>query len=219
MTVTGRTLFAEAREAVETPGQEVVRPFDRPLKPAGGLAILRGSLAPDGCVAKLVGPERLSHTGPARVFDGEIAAFEAVQKRQIREGDVVVIRYEGPKGAPGMPEMLSVTAALVGQGLGGSVALVTDGRFSGATHGLMVGHVAPEAAAGGPIALVREGDAITIDVAKRRLDVAAPLEERRLRFRPRASRAASGALAKYARLVSSASDGAVTGFPAEGARA
>jgi dihydroxy-acid dehydratase len=219
MTVSGRTLFAEANEAVETPGQEVVRPIERPLKPTGGLAILRGSLAPEGCVAKLVGHERLSHSGPARVFDGEIAAFEAVQKRQIREGDVVVIRYEGPKGAPGMPEMLGVTAALVGQGLGGSVALITDGRFSGATHGLMVGHVAPEAATGGPIALVEEGDRITIDIPSRRLDVAAPLESRRRAFRPRAPRADSGALAKYARLVSSASYGAVTGFPVEGAPA
>ena len=219
ITVTGRTLFAEARTAVETPGQEVVRPVERPIKPTGGLAILRGSLAPEGCVAKLVGHERVSHTGPARVFDGEIAAFEAVQQRKIRGGDVVVIRYEGPKGAPGMPEMLSVTAALVGQGLGGSVALITDGRFSGATHGLMVGHVAPEAAAGGPIALLQEGDPITIDIAARRLDAAAPLEARRAAHRPPPPRATSGVLAKYARLVSSASDGAVTGFAAEGARA
>ena len=219
MTVTGRTLFEEARDAVETPGQEVVRPLERPLKATGGLAILRGSLAPEGCVAKLVGHERLSHSGPARVFDGETAAFEAVQAQRIRAGDVVVIRYEGPKGAPGMPEMLGVTAALVGQGLGGSVALVTDGRFSGATHGFMVGHVSPEAASGGPIGLVEEGDTITLDVASRRLDVAAPLEERRRRFRPRAPRATSGVLAKYARLVSSASDGAVTGFQTEGVTA
>jgi dihydroxy-acid dehydratase len=219
MTVTGRSLFAEAGMATEVPGQEVIRPVNRPVKATGGLAILRGSLAPGGCVAKLVGHERSSHTGPARVFDGEIAAFEAVQKRQIREGDVVVIRYEGPKGAPGMPEMLSVTAALVGQGLGGSVALITDGRFSGATHGLMVGHVAPEAAAGGPIALLQEGDPVTIDVAARRLDAAAPLEARRAGHRPPPPRATSGALAKYARLVSSASEGAVTGFAAEGARA
>ncbi|HSB36667.1 MAG TPA: dihydroxy-acid dehydratase, partial [Thermoanaerobaculia bacterium] len=216
MTVTGRTLFAEAKDAVETPGQEVIRPLERPLKPTGGLAILRGSLAPQGCVAKLVGHERLSHSGPARVFDGEAAAFEAVQAQRIKAGDVVVIRYEGPRGAPGMPEMLGVTAALVGQGLGGSVALVTDGRFSGATHGFMVGHVSPEAASGGPIGLVEEGDTITLDVTSRRLDVAAPLEERRRRFRPRAPRATSGVLAKYARLVSSASDGAVTGYQMEG---
>ncbi|HQR68029.1 MAG TPA: dihydroxy-acid dehydratase [Thermoanaerobaculia bacterium] len=219
MTVTGRTLFAEASAAVETPGQEVIRPVSRPIKATGGLAILRGSLAPDGCVAKLVGHERQKHTGPARVFAGGAAAFEAVQARKIREGDVVVIRYEGPKGAPGMPEMLGVTAALVGQGLGGSVALLTDGRFSGATYGLMVGHVAPEAAAGGPIALVEEGDAITIDIEARRLDVAAPLEVRRAALKPRAPRATSGVLAKYARLVSSASDGAVTGLTVEGARA
>jgi len=219
ITVTGRTLFAEAEDAVETPGQEVVRPLGNPIKPTGGLAILRGSLAPEGCVAKLVGHERLSHSGPARVFDGEAAAFEAVQAQRIKAGDVVVIRYEGPKGAPGMPEMLGVTAALVGQGLGGSVALVTDGRFSGATHGFMVGHVSPEAADGGPIALLEEGDAVTLDVAARRLDVAAPLEARRATFRPRAPRATGGALAKYARLVSSASDGAVTGFRTEGVSA
>ena len=216
MTVTGRTIFFEAKSAVETTEQAVIRPVERPLKPTGGLAILRGSLAPEGCVAKLVGHERLSHSGPARVFDGEAAAFEAVQAQRIKAGDVVVIRYEGPKGAPGMPEMLGVTAALVGQGLGGSVALVTDGRFSGATHGFMVGHVSPEAADGGPIALLEEGDAVTLDVAARRLDVAAPLEARRATFRPRAPRATGGALAKYARLVSSASDGAVTGFRTEG---
>jgi dihydroxy-acid dehydratase len=219
ITVTGRTLFAEAEDAVETPGQEVVRPLGNPIKPTGGLAILRGSLAPDGCVAKLVGHERLSHSGPARVFDGEAAAFEAVQAQRIKAGDVVVIRYEGPKGAPGMPEMLGVTAALVGQGLGGSVALVTDGRFSGATHGFMVGHVSPEAADGGPIALLEEGDTVTLDVAARRLDVAASLEPRRANYRPRAPRATGGALAKYARLVSSASDGAVTGFRTEGVSA
>jgi dihydroxy-acid dehydratase len=219
ITVTGRTLFAEANDAVETPGQDVVRPVGNPIKATGGLAILRGSLAPEGCVAKLVGHDRTMHRGPARVFDGESAAFEAVQAQRIKAGDVVVIRYEGPKGAPGMPEMLGVTAALVGQGLGGSVALVTDGRFSGATHGFMVGHVSPEAAAGGPIALVEEGDVITLDVAARRLDVAAPLDERRSKHRPRAPRATGGALAKYARLVSSASDGAVTGFPTEGVSA
>ena len=218
LTVTGRTIFEEARSAVETPEQAVIRPVDRPLKASGGLAILRGSLAPEGCVAKLVGHDRTKHVGPARVFDGEAAAFAAVQERRIREGDVVVIRYEGPKGAPGRPEMLGVTAALVGQGLGGSVALITDGRFSGATHGFMVGHVAPEAASGGPIALIEEGDPITIDVKARRLDVDAPLEARRKAFRPRAPRATTGVLAKYARLVSSASDGAITGFAPEGAR-
>ncbi|MFI5181170.1 MAG: dihydroxy-acid dehydratase [Thermoanaerobaculia bacterium] len=218
ITVTGRSILDEARTAVETPGQAVIRPVARPLKPTGGLAILRGSLAPEGCVAKLVGHDRTKHFGPARVFDGELAAFDAVQNRRIHEGDVVVIRYEGPKGAPGMPEMLGVTAALVGQGLGGSVALITDGRFSGATHGFMVGHVAPEAASGGPIALLQEGDPITIDIKARRLDVDAPLEARRTSFRPRAPRATTGALAKYARLVSSASDGAITGFAPEGAR-
>ncbi len=219
LTVTGRSILDEARSAVETAGQPVIRPLERPVKPTGGLAILRGSLAPEGCVAKLVGHDRTKHVGPARVFDGEAAAFEAVQSRRIREGDVVVIRYEGPKGAPGMPEMLGVTAALVGQGLGGSVALITDGRFSGATHGFMVGHVSPEAASGGPIALLQEGDRITIDITARRLDVDAPLEARRASFRPKAPRATFGALAKYARLVSSASDGAVTGSAREGARA
>ena len=213
-TVTGRMLFDEAKEAVEAPGQEVVRPVSRPLKPHGGLAILRGSLAPEGCVVKLAGHERQRHTGPARVFDGEQAAFAAVQRREIKPGDVVVIRGEGPKGAPGMPEMLAVTAALVGQGLGDAVALVTDGRFSGATHGFMVGHVAPEAAAAGPIAYVKDGDRVTLDVVARRLDVEIGEEDlaaRRRAHRPAPPRATSGALAKYARLVSSASEGAVTG--------
>jgi dihydroxy-acid dehydratase len=214
MTVTGRTLFEEAKDAVETPGQEVVRPVARALKPHGGLAILRGTLAPEGAVVKLAGHERMRHTGPARVFDGEIAAFAAVQRREIRAGDVVVIRGEGPKGAPGMPEMLAVTAALVGQGLGESVALVTDGRFSGATHGFMVGHVSPEAAASGPIGLLRDGDRVTLDVVARRLDVEIGEEDmaaRRRAHRPHAARATSGVLSKYARLVSSASEGAVTG--------
>jgi dihydroxy-acid dehydratase len=219
MTVTGRTLFEEAAEAVETPGQEVIRPLGNPVKATGGLAILRGSLAPEGCVVKLVGHARLRHTGPARVFDGEIAAFAAVERRDVFAGEVVVIRYEGPRGAPGMPEMLAVTAALVGQGLGETVALVTDGRFSGATHGLMVGHVAPEAAAGGPIALVHDGDPITIDVTARRIDVDAPLAERRARWTAPAARFESGALGKYAQLVSSASEGAVTGFQTKGAQA
>ena len=212
-TVTGRSLQEEAAEAQETPGQEVVRDIARPLKKTGGLAILRGSLAPEGCVVKLAGHERLKHTGPARVFDGEIAAFAAVERRQIREGDVVVIRCEGPKGAPGMPEMLAVTAALVGQGLGETVALVTDGRFSGATHGLMVGHVSPEAASGGPIAFLKDGDRVTLDVTARRLDFEVGDEElaaRRRSYRAPAPRATTGVLAKYARLVSSASEGAVT---------
>jgi dihydroxy-acid dehydratase len=221
-TVTGRTLFEEAREAKETQGQQVVRPIAHPLKATGGLAILYGSLSPAGCVVKLAGHERLKHTGPARVFDGEIAAFEAVDRRNVVAGDVVVIRYEGPKGAPGMPEMLAVTAALVGQGLGESVALLTDGRFSGATHGLMAGHVSPEAASGGPIGLVEEGDPITFDVAARRLDLgvdAKELARRKAAWTPPKPRATTGALAKYALLVSSASEGAVTGFSAEGARA
>lgn len=210
LTVTGRALFEEARAATETPNQQVVRPLTNPLKPTGGLAILRGSLAPEGCVVKLAGHERMQHTGPARVFDCEEAAFEAVQQRAIKPGDVVVIRYEGPKGGPGMREMLAVTSALVGQGLGDSVALLTDGRFSGATHGLMVAHVAPEAATGGPIAFVRDGDSITFDVAQRRLDVAANLEERRAGWQPPRPRYKSGVMAKYAQLVSSASQGAVT---------
>jgi len=212
-TVTGRSLIEEAAEARETRGQQVVCDITRPLKKSGGLAILRGSLAPEGCVVKLAGHERLTHTGPARVYDGEIAAFAAVERRQIRAGDVVVIRYEGPKGAPGMPEMLAVTAALVGQGLGETVALVTDGRFSGATHGLMVGHVSPEAAAGGPISLLHDGDRVTLDVTARRLDLEVGEEElaARLRsYRVPAPRATTGVLAKYARLVSSASEGAVT---------
>jgi dihydroxy-acid dehydratase len=212
-TVTGLSIQEEAAEARETPGQEVVRDIARPLKKTGGLAILRGSLAPEGCVVKLAGHERLKHAGPARVFDGEIAAFAAVERRQIRAGDVVVIRWEGPKGAPGMPEMLAVTAALVGQGLGETVALVTDGRFSGATHGLMVGHVSPEAAAGGPIAFLVDGDRVTLDVTARRLDFEVGDEElaaRRRSYRAPAPRATTGVLAKYASLVSSASEGAVT---------
>ncbi len=213
ITVSGRSLLEEAAEARETPGQQVVREIARPLKKSGGLAILRGTLAPEGSVVKLAGHERLKHTGPARVFDGEIAAFAAVERRQIRAGDVVVIRHEGPKGAPGMPEMLAVTAALVGQGLGETVALVTDGRFSGATHGFMVGHVSPEAAAGGPIALVLDGDMVTLDVTARRLDLEVGDEElaaRRRSWRAPAPRVTTGVLAKYARLVSSASEGAVT---------
>jgi len=213
-TVSFRSVSEEARLAKETTGQEVVRPLSNPIKPHGGMLFLRGSLAPDGCVVKLSGPERLRHTGPARVFDSEELCFEAVQKGSIRPGDVVVIRYEGPRGGPGMREMLAVTAALVGQGLGESVALLTDGRFSGATHGLMVGHVAPEAAVGGPIALLRDGDTITFDIAARRLDVAADLDSRRAAWRAPAPRYTTGAMAKYAALVSSASQGAVTRVPA-----
>jgi dihydroxy-acid dehydratase len=209
-TASGKSLFEEIRGARETAGQEVIRPISKPIKKEGGLAILRGSLAPDGCVVKLSGHERILHTGPARVFDSEESAFEAVQQQQIRAGDVVVIRYEGPKGGPGMREMLAVTGALVGQGLGDSIALITDGRFSGATHGLMVGHVAPEAANGGPIAFVRDGDMITLDVRARRLDVDANLDERRAQWRPPAPRYKSGVMAKYAKLVSSASEGAIT---------
>ncbi|MEO5703361.1 MAG: dihydroxy-acid dehydratase, partial [Candidatus Limnocylindrales bacterium] len=211
--VDGRTLAKIAADAVETPGQQVIHTIDDPVKPTGGLAILRGSLAPEGCVVKLAGHERLHHRGPARVFDSETACFEAVKNRQIVAGDVVVIRYEGPVGGPGMQEMLSVTAALVGEGLGGSVALLTDGRFSGGTHGLMIGHVAPEAALGGPIALVEEADEIVIDVEARRMDLDVPdsvLSERRDRWQAPAPRYLGGVMAKYAALVSSASDGAVT---------
>jgi dihydroxy-acid dehydratase len=205
-----RSLFVELGEATATPGQEVIRTVAEPLKPRGGLAILTGSLAPDGCVAKLAGHSRTEHRGKARVFESEEDAFAAVQSRTIEDGDVIVIRNEGPAGGPGMREMLAVTAALVGQGLGESVALVTDGRFSGATHGLMVGHVAPEAARGGPIALVRDGDPIRIDIERRRLDVEADLESRRAGWTPPKPRYERGALAKYARLVSSPSKGAVT---------
>jgi dihydroxy-acid dehydratase len=210
-TVSGKTLFEEISQVRETPGQEVIRPLSKPMKKDGGLAILRGSLAPDGCVVKLAGHDRILHSGPARVFDSEEAAFEAVQQRRIKAGDVVVIRYEGPKGGPGMREMLGVTGAIVGQGLSESTALITDGRFSGATHGFMVGHVAPEAAVGGPIALVRDGDIITLDVRARRLDVAANLDERRAQWKPPAPHYTTGVMAKYAQLVSSASEGAVTG--------
>src|SRR4029079_17694931 len=176
-TVDGRSLGDVAAGAWERPGQEGVVSWETPLKPTGGLAILRGSLAPDGCVVKLAGHERLHHRGPARVFDSEEECFAAVTARSIVPADVVVIRYEGPAGGPGMREMLHVTAALVGEGLGDDVALITDGRFSGATHGLMVGHIAPEAARGGPLAAVRDGDEIVIDVDQKRLDLAIPAEE------------------------------------------
>ena len=212
-TVDGRTLARIAADTVETEGQKVVVPIESPLKESGGLTILRGSLAPDGCVVKLAGHERLHHRGPARVFDSETACFEAVKERRIVPGDVVVIRYEGPVGGPGMQEMLSVTAALVGEGLGDQVALLTDGRFSGGTHGLMIGHVAPEAALGGPIALVAEGDEVEIDVEAKRLDLHvddAELARRRAGWTAPPPRYASGVMAKYAALVSSASDGAVT---------
>ena len=209
-TVSGKTLAEEAEEAEETAGQEVIRSLEMPIKSRGGIAILHGNLAPDGCVVKLAGHERTHHSGPARVFDSEELAFAAVQNGDIEAGDVIIIRYEGPKGGPGMREMLAVTAALMGQGLGDSVALVTDGRFSGATHGFMVGHVAPEAAKGGPIALVRDGDTVTLDVDARTLDVEEDMGPRRSEWRPPEPRYVRGALAKYARLVSSASEGAVT---------
>jgi len=213
-TVDGRTIGKIAADVVETPGQQVVHPIDSPIKETGGHAIIRGNLAPDGSIVKLAGHERRYHQGPARVFDSENACFEAVKNREIHEGDVVVIRYEGPIGGPGMQEMLSVTGALVGEGLGESVALLTDGRFSGGTHGLMLGHVAPEAAVGGPIALVEEGDTITVDVELRELNLdvdEATLAERRTRWTPPAPRYTTGVMAKYAALVSSASEGAITG--------
>jgi len=214
VTVTSKTIGEEARAAQETPGQEVVLPLDRPLKPNGGLVILKGNLVPEGCVVKIAGHNMLYHRGPARIFDREEDAFAAVQNGAIQAGDVVVIRYEGPKGGPGMREMLGVTAAIVGAGLGDSVALLTDGRFSGATHGLMAGHVAPEAARGGPIAVVHDGDAITFDVNARRLDVEisdGELKARLSQWRPPDPRYRTGVMAKYANSVSSASSGAVTG--------
>lgn len=217
LTVTGCTLAQEAAAAKETPGQEVVRNIENPLKPTGGLVILKGNLAPEGCVLKVAGHNLQHFRGPARVFDSEEAAFVAVQKNQIKAGDVVVIRYEGPKGGPGMREMLAVTAALVGEGLGDSVALLTDGRFSGATHGMMAGHVAPEAARGGPIAALNDGDIVVFDVHKRALSVelsAGEIERRLASWKPPAPRFVSGVMAKYALLVSSPSLGAVTSVPA-----
>jgi dihydroxy-acid dehydratase len=212
-TVDGRTIAEIAAAAVETPGQQVVVPIETPLKASGGLTIMRGSLAPEGCVIKLAGHERRHHRGPARVFDSENACFEAVKAGTINRGDVIVIRYEGPVGGPGMQEMLSVTAALVGEGLGEHVALLTDGRFSGGTHGLMIGHVAPEAALGGPIAFVADGDEIEIDVERKALDLHVAedvLAARRAAWTPPAPRYPGGVFAKYAALVSSASDGAIT---------
>ncbi len=214
ITVTGRTIAEEAANGTETAGQEVVRPVSSPLSPTGGLCILRGSLAPDGAVMKVAGHTRHSHRGPARVFDSEEATFEAVRTGILKAGDVIVIRYEGPKGGPGMREMLAITGAIMGAGLGDSVALITDGRFSGATHGYMVGHVSPEAASGGPIAVVQDGDMITIDETTHRIEIEVAADEvaRRLKaWKAPAPRATRGVLAKYARLVSSASQGAVTG--------
>ena len=216
ITVTGRTLAEEASGAKETPGQDVVREKDKPLKPTGGLVILKGNLAAEGCVIKVAGHNIQNFRGPARVFDGEEAAFAAVEQNNIKAGDVVVIRYEGPRGGPGMREMLQVTAALVGAGLGDSVALLTDGRFSGATHGLMAGHVAPEAAAGGAIAAVRDGDTIVFDIPKRSLSVEltdAEIQKRLATWKPPQPRYSQGVMAKYALLVSSASLGAITAVP------
>ena len=213
LTVSGLSIAAESESAIETPNQEVIAPLEKPLKKTGGLVILKGNLAPEGCVAKISGHERLSHRGPARVFESEEDAMNAVTSKKIKAGDVVVIRNEGPKGGPGMREMLGVTAALVGEGLGDSVALLTDGRFSGATHGLMMGHVSPEAALGGPIAAVHEGDMIHIDVNQRVLEVDvsdATIKQRLAAYKPRAPLYRTGVFAKYAALVSSASEGAIT---------
>ena len=214
MTVSSKTLQQNI-ECIETiEDQEVVVPIDQPRSPTGGLVILYGNLAPEGAVIKVAGQQERVYQGPARVFDQEHAAFQAIQRREIKPGDIVVIRYEGPKGGPGMQEMLGVTGALIGQGLGDEVALVTDGRFSGASHGPMVGHVTPEAAVGGPIGLLQEGDIITLDIPARSLNVKLTEEEftdRRANFQPIPPNYTSGVLAKYAKLVSSASVGAVTG--------
>ena len=213
LTCTGRTFAEEAAKAEETPGQEVIRALDKPLKPSGGLAILRGSLAPEGCVIKLAGHDKKKHRGPARVFNREEDAMSAVTRGEIRPNDVVIIRYEGPRGGPGMREMLGVTSAIVGVGLSDSVALVTDGRFSGATHGFMVAHVAPEAANGGPIAAVEEGDPISIDVDAREINLEIPpdkIRDRLARWQAPAPRYSTGVFAKYCTLVASASEGAVT---------
>ena len=214
LTVTGRTVRENLENVEEVKGQNIVYPVESPIQPTGGLVILKGSLAPEGGVVKVTSDGHLRHRGAARVFDREQDAFAAIQQQEILAGDVVIVRYEGPKGGPGMREMLAVTAALVGQGLGSEVALVTDGRFSGATHGLMVGHVAPEAAVGGPLALVQDGDVVVIDIPERRLDLEVEEGElalRRLMWNPPDPSYVSGALAKYAKLVSSAAQGAVTG--------
>ncbi|HEX4537067.1 MAG TPA: dihydroxy-acid dehydratase [Candidatus Acidoferrum sp.] len=216
MTVTGRTLAEEAATAKETQNQQVVRKLDSPLKPTGGLVILKGNIAPEGCVIKVAGHNFVTFSGPACVFDNEEAAFAAVENKSIKAGDVIVIRYEGPKGGPGMREMLQVTAALIGAGLGDSVALLTDGRFSGATHGFMAGHVAPEAANGGPIAAVNDGDIISFDIPKRTLSVKladAEIQRRLSTWKAPQPRFTSGVMAKYALLVSSASLGAITVVP------
>ncbi|MGB0592020.1 MAG: dihydroxy-acid dehydratase [Myxococcota bacterium] len=210
LTVTGRPLSAEVADAQERPEQAVLREVSDPVKPVGGLGILFGNLAPEGCVIKLVGQNKTRHEGPAKVYDREEDAFEAVREGAIAPGDVMVIRYEGPRGGPGMREMLGVTAALIGRGLGDSVALLTDGRFSGATHGFMVGHVAPEAAVGGPIALLEDGDTVVIDVAERTLSTSADLEARRLDWSAPPAPRLRGVMAKYALLASSASQGAIT---------
>jgi len=216
ITVSGKTLAQEASAAKESPKQEVVRDAKHPLKPTGGLVILKGNLAPEGCVIKVAGHNTMNFRGPARVFDSEEAAFAEIDKSNIKAGDVIVIRYEGPKGGPGMREMLAVTAALVGAGLGDSVALLTDGRFSGATHGLMAGHVAPEAAHGGPIAAIADGDTIIFDIPNRTLSVdltAEQIQQRLATWKAPAPRFTSGVMAKYAFLVSSSSRGAVTALP------
>jgi dihydroxy-acid dehydratase len=216
LTITGKTFAEQVQSTRETPGQDVIRPLENPIKKSGGIVILKGSLSPQGSVIKVTGLDRTSQTGPARVFDSEEAAMHAVLKGQIKRGDVVVIRFEGPRGGPGMREMLGVTSAIVGEGLSDSVALVTDGRFSGATRGFMVGHVAPEAAVGGPIAAVREGDLITINVDSRELNLdipAAEMQHRLAHFVRPAPKYTSGVMAKYVALVSSASDGAVTSQP------
>jgi len=213
MTVSGLPLGAEAESAVETQGQEVIRPLEKPIKKTGGLVILHGNIAPEGSVVKISGHERSSHRGPARIFESEEDAMTAVTNKQIKAGDVIVIRNEGPKGGPGMREMLGVTAAIVGEGLGESVALLTDGRFSGATRGLMVGHVSPEAALGGPIAALHEGDTIHIDVNTRKLEVEvndATLKQRLAAWKAPKPKYATGVFAKYAALVHSASEGAIT---------
>jgi dihydroxy-acid dehydratase len=212
-TVTGRTLGEEAQDAVETPGQPVIASAEHPFKTSGGLVILRGNLAPDGAVAKIAGHERPYHRGPARIYDREEDAMRAIERGAIVAGDVLVIRYEGPRGGPGMREMLGITGAIVGAGLGETVALLTDGRFSGGTHGLMIGHIAPEAALGGPLAALRDGDIVIIDIDRRRIDSEVPAAELAQRLESWTApkpHYTSGVFAKYAALVSSASDGAIT---------